>query len=214
MVILVLIKQLMTIILFFKRQRELIILLIIIFPQVRYNNYDKNIIIIGDSMLNNINNRGLCKSKKVSVSNFPGATSEDILAEAEDTLKLHPDNLIVHARNKWPYEKHQYAEKFQKVMRKSKKNLARYKDCVFEYNLPEGQTNTNRQRSDTNARLKNVCNQKNISLIDSGNIKEEHLGVKKWHLNRQSNSLFAKNLLSFIEIVNVKEIKYIFGRRF
>ena len=82
------------------QERELIILLIIIFPQVRYNNYDKNIIIIGDSMLNNINNRGLCKSKKVSVSNFPGATSEDILAEAEDTLKLHPDNLIVHARNK------------------------------------------------------------------------------------------------------------------
>ena len=32
-------------------------------------------------MLNNINSRGLSKSNKVSVSYFPGATSEDILDE-------------------------------------------------------------------------------------------------------------------------------------
>ena len=48
-------------------------------------------------MLNNINSRGLSKSKKVSVSNFSGATSGDILAEVEDTLKTHPDTLIVHS---------------------------------------------------------------------------------------------------------------------
>ena len=42
-------------------------------------------------MLNNINSRGLSKSNKVAVSNFPGATSEDILDEIEDTLKTHPD---------------------------------------------------------------------------------------------------------------------------
>ena len=59
--------------------------------------------------------------------------------------------------------------------------------------------NTDKQRIDTNARLKNFCNQKNIPLIDNGNIKEEHLGVKKLHLNRRGNSLFAKNLLGFIE---------------
>ena len=48
-------------------------------------------------MLNNINSLGLSKSKKVSVSNFPGAISEDFLAEVEDTLKTHPDTLIVPA---------------------------------------------------------------------------------------------------------------------
>ena len=45
-------------------------------PLVQDNNNNnkkeksKNVIIIGDSMLNNINSRGLSKSKKVSVSNF------------------------------------------------------------------------------------------------------------------------------------------------
>ena len=43
------------------------------------------------------------------------------------------------------------------------------------------------------------CDQKNIPLIANGNIKEEHLGVKKLHLNKRGNSLFAKNLLGFIE---------------
>ena len=51
-------------------------------------------------MLNNINSRELSKSNKVSVSNFPGATSEDVLDEI-DTLKTHSDTMIVHLfRNK------------------------------------------------------------------------------------------------------------------
>ena len=74
-------------------------------------------------MLTNINSRGLSKSKKIYVSNFTGATSEDILAEVEDTLINHPDTLIVHAGTN-----------------DLTKNLARYKDCAFEHNLPEGQT--------------------------------------------------------------------------
>ena len=48
-------------------------------------------------MLNNINSRGLSKSKKVSVSSHPGATTEDILSAVEESLKTNPDTLIVHA---------------------------------------------------------------------------------------------------------------------
>ena len=71
-------------------------------PLAQHNNYNKkekskSVITINDSMLNNINSRGLSKSKKVSISNFPGATSEGILDKVEDTLKTHPDTLIVHA---------------------------------------------------------------------------------------------------------------------
>ena len=35
---------------------------------------------------------------------------------------------------------------------------------------------------------------KNIGLIHNENLKENHVGIKKLHLNRKSNSLFAKNL--------------------
>ena len=59
----------------------------------------ENVIIIGDSMLNNINSRGLSKSKKVTVINHSGATSDVIEEELEATVKENSkiNTLIVHA---------------------------------------------------------------------------------------------------------------------
>ena len=47
-------------------------------------------------MLNNINARGLSKSKKADVLNFPGATSSDIVNEIDEVLKGKPESLIIH----------------------------------------------------------------------------------------------------------------------
>ena len=51
---------------------------------------------------------------------------------------------------------------------------------------------------EVNSRLKNFCAQKNIDFIDSMNIKEEHLGNKKLHLNRIDNTVLANNLLKYL----------------
>ena len=50
-------------------------------------------------MINNINRRGLSKSKKVTVINHPGATSDVIEEELEATVKENSkiNTLIVHA---------------------------------------------------------------------------------------------------------------------
>ena len=42
------------------------------------NKKSKNVVIIGDYMLNNINGKGLSKSKKADFLNIPGAPSGDI----------------------------------------------------------------------------------------------------------------------------------------
>ena len=49
-------------------------------------NQSNKVVIIGDSTLNNIKSRELCKSKKVDVLNFSGATSEDILTKIDEVL--------------------------------------------------------------------------------------------------------------------------------
>ena len=55
----------------------------------------KEVIVTGDSMLNNVNSRGLLKSKKVI--NFPGATSTDIVENIDKILEnQQPISLIVH----------------------------------------------------------------------------------------------------------------------
>ena len=172
-------------------------------PLVQHNDYNKkeksDVIIIGDSMLNNINSRGLSKSNKVYVSHFPGATIEDILDEIEDTLKTHPDTLIVYAGTNDLTKNSNTLRSIRKLCEKAKRISPDTKIVFSNIIYWKDRRNTDKQRIDTNARLKNFCNQKNIPLINNANIKEEHLGVKKLHLNRRGNSLFAKNLLGFIE---------------
>ena len=55
--------------------------------------------------------------------------------------------------------------------------------------------NIDKEVPQTNARLRNICNQKNIDYIDNTNIKEDHLVIKKLHLNKRDNLVFAPNLL-------------------
>ena len=59
--------------------------------------------------------------------------------------------------------------------------------------------NLEKMRADTNSRLKNFYNQKNINLMLNDKIKEEYLGIKELHLNRKGNSVFAKYSLNFTE---------------
>ena len=56
----------------------------------------KKVIIIGDSMFDNVNSCGLSKSKKTEVLNFPGATSTDMVNKKEDILEDKPQALTFH----------------------------------------------------------------------------------------------------------------------
>ena len=58
--------------------------------------------------------------------------------------------------------------------------------------------NSDKAALNTNARLRNFCKQKNIDYIDNTNIKEDHLGIKKFYLNKRGNSVFAQNLLRYL----------------
>ena len=42
---------------------------------------------------------------------------------------------------------------------------------------------------------KNYCNNKNIDSTDNGNLKVEHLGQKKLHLNKKGNSIMENNFI-------------------
>ena len=63
----------------------------------RNDGRTKEVIVIGDSMLNNVNSRGLSKSKNVEVINFPGATSTDIVENIDEIPEnQQPKSLIIH----------------------------------------------------------------------------------------------------------------------
>ena len=58
----------------------------------------KKVIILGDSLLNGINEKVLSKKHNVKIANKPGATSERLLLEELDNLiKYQPGSVIIHA---------------------------------------------------------------------------------------------------------------------
>ena len=150
-------------------------------------------------MLNNIKSRGLCKSKKVDVLNFSGATSEDILTKIDDVLDEKPASLIVHVGKNDLTNEINLLSNAKKIVNKIKKKFPNTVVTFSNIIVRKDKRNLEKARAYTNSRLKYFCRQKNINLIPNDNIKEEHLGVKKLHLNRKGNSVFAKNLLNFIE---------------
>ena len=60
------------------------------------NSKLKSVAIIGDSILNNINPRGISKEGNVKVKSFPGSTSEDMKDFINPTFRLQPDAIILH----------------------------------------------------------------------------------------------------------------------
>ena len=63
----------------------------------RLKDGNKNVFVVGDSMLNNISEHGISKQHSVKVRNFPGATTERINEEIDDTLQSKADLIIIHA---------------------------------------------------------------------------------------------------------------------
>ena len=89
-------------------------------------------------MLNNINSRGLSKSKKVTIINHPGATSDAIEEELGATVKenFKINTLIVHAGTN-DLKNNINTLRSVKNMRKDKEDISKYEDCLSEYYIPK-----------------------------------------------------------------------------
>ena len=87
----------------------------------------------------------------------------------------------------------------KKLVKKIRDTLPATKIAFSSIVLHKDRRNINESRTDFNAKLCNFCKQKNIGFIDTGNINESHLGMKKVNLNRKGNFDLAKNLLNYLE---------------
>ena len=113
-------------------------------------------------MLNNINSRGLSKSKKVTVINHPGATSGVIEEELEATVKENSkiDTLIVHAGTNDLTNNINTLRSVKKNMRKEKKVSPNTKIVFSSIIFRKDRRDIEKQRNDVNTRLKIFANRK------------------------------------------------------
>ena len=150
-------------------------------------------------MLNNISERGVSKQTSVKDRNFPGAPTEGINEEIDGILQSKPDFIIIHAGTNDLATIINPLNNLRKILKKCTELFPKTRLAFSNVIVRKDKVNLERIRKDINSRLKNFCQQKRIDYIDSSNNTENHLGMKKLHLNGKGNTAFGKNLINFIE---------------
>ena len=152
-----------------------------------WKNERKDFTIVKESLLNNINEKGLSNARIGKFLNKPGATNERILIERiidvgtndlSNGINLLNDIKKIFKQINAEEPKANIA--FLSIInRKTRKKMGKYV-------------------TETNHRLRNYCKQSDIVYIDNANKNEVHLGVKKAAPKSEGNSCFAKNLLKHL----------------
>ena len=141
----------------------------------------------------------IIENEKADVLNFSGATSTDILTKNDDALDKKPESNIIHVDTNDLTNDVNLLSNVKKIGSKTSRTSPNTSLSLSNIIFRKDKRNIEKTRADTNSRLNNFCKGKNITLLSNDNFKKEHLGVKKLHLNIKGNSIFAKNLLQFIE---------------
>ena len=86
----------------------------------------------------------------------------------------------------------------KKIVKKVKQTFPNTKVVLSNQITRNDKKDLDKKMQDVNNRLKNYCMQTKLDYIEKNNIKEEHLGNKKLHLNKKRNTVFANNLLKYL----------------
>ena len=161
----------------------------------------KEVFIVGDSILRNLQGRKISRSAKVKVSSFPGCTTMDMRDHIKPILRRNPDAIVMH------------------VGTNSLRSTASVRDCAEEIvNLATMISNESSAdlaisgitpRSDdevlavkvsgVNKILKTFCNQNGWGYVDHSNISpEQDLNRSGLHLNTKGTARLATNFINYL----------------
>ena len=160
----------------------------------------KDIIIIGDSMLNGINEEGLFDDRyKVKVKNHSGATTEDICDFIKPEVHKKTDIIIVHAgRNDFTNNTKSF-ENYKKITDTIKSKLPNCKYAISNVMNRKDKPDIEKKVIEFNSRLSKFCSKNKIDIIGNENLDGSCLSFKKLHLNKKGNSYLANNFLDFLQ---------------
>ena len=130
---------------------------------------------MGESLLNGINEKGF--SRKHTAVNKPGATSERILDEIDDVIKLKPEHLVIHVRTNDLTNGINLLNNAKKIVKKINEKLPNTGIAFSNVINRTDRKGIDKKLTKTNQRLKNCCKQKYINYIENANINEDCLSV-------------------------------------
>ena len=159
----------------------------------------KDDIIIGNSVLNCINEKGLSDERyKVKVKNHSNATTEDIWDFIKLELRKKPDIIIDHAGIYDITKNTKSFENYKKITDTIKSKLPNCKYAISNVVMRKDKPDIEKKVIEFNSRLSKFCSKNKIDIIENENLDGSCLSFKKLHLNKKCNSYLAKNFLDFL----------------
>ena len=160
----------------------------------------KRVIIVGDSILNGISEKGLTKKNHiVKVRPHPGATTEDLVDHIKPVARRTPNMVVPHIGSNDLTNGVNTQEKLQGVidiLRSESKDTDIVVSSVVTRKDISGMPN---KVSSLNNGLKTLCIRNQIEFIDKSNLDVSCLGMKKLHLNKTGNLYLANNCNKYLE---------------
>ena len=166
--------------------------------KVASNKSRKGVIVIGDSLLNGIDDRGLCKHHNVKVRPHPGATTRDIADHVKPVARRKPDMVIIHCGTNDLTSDVDTTKHLKEVVRILKEETPHSKIVMSAAIMRRDRQGMKKKIDDLSCKIKAVCVEQRLDLFSNSNVENCCLGRKGLHLNLRGNAVFAKHLLQVI----------------
>lgn len=153
-------------------------------------------VIIGDSMLEGVDERKMSSKRLIKVRKFPGATIDDMRHYLIPILEKKPDHIILHVgtNDTINHEGNEIIDKLLQLKSFILEKLPETNIVISKLILRTDAEKPKAVVTDVNIKL----NELNVNMIDNKNLTERHLRSKGLHLNGKGILLFAKNLIEGI----------------
>ena len=156
------------------------------------------VLIVGDSMISNINENTLSRRYQTKVRSFQGSTIKDLHDYIKPLLKKKPDKIVLVIGTN-----DMVNEKLPDILKSLKslidQILEALPDCdvvVSEVIVRSDNASLNGKITNFNKALKTM----NVDILRQQNITKNHLGKRGLHLNFSGNLQLARNLIEKIRL--------------
>ena len=158
-----------------------------------------DITVVGDSILNGIEEKGLSKRHRVRVRPHPGANSEDLTDHIKPIIRRKPDALIIHIGTNDLTSNIDSVKQLKSTIKSIRNGTPHTKIAVSLLTPRNDIQDGNKKVDQLNRKLRALCVEEKVKILDNSNIDDSCLGIRKLHLNKQGKSMLAMNLIKVMD---------------
>ena len=162
----------------------------------------KHVEIVGDSMINNINDGGISRGGNVKLRKYPRCTTDDLKVNIEPTAKKCPDVIIIHSGTNGITNGIDTVNNLSTIINRIKRRSPNSTIAITSIVTRKDRPNFDKKVSELNTNIKEFCKENLIVYICNDSITESCLGAKKLHLNKKGCAYLANNFITYIKNVN------------